>query len=170
MRLKDIVEAEDKKGTYAGVHFSEDTKDRIEKFIKENNIPNGVPRDKLHTTIIYSRKHLPNYEPQGELQEPWIGKPLHLDVWKSQKTENTEPANCLVLEYECEECVDRHEYLMKEHGATYDFDEYKTHVTLSYDIGDMSLKDIDDPETIGDLEIVEEYHEDLNLNWAKDNT
>ncbi len=39
MRLHNLYE-EEKKGTYAGIHFDDDTKDRIMKFIKDNKIPN----------------------------------------------------------------------------------------------------------------------------------
>lgn len=170
MKLEHLFEQE-KKGTYAGVHFTEDTKKRIAKFIKDNNIPNGVPTNKLHTTILYSRKHLPNYEPQGKISPVWIGKPKKFVVWQTKPTDKyPEPANALILKYDCPECVKRHKELMKEHDAEYDYDVFRTHVTLSYNIGDMDIKDLPDPSEIGDIKIDEEYHEDLNLNWADDNT
>jgi hypothetical protein len=75
------------------------------------------------------------------------------------------------MKFKCEELNARHKELMDEHDATYDFPEYKTHVTLSYDIGDMDETKLPDViKTIGEMKIVKEYGEDLDLDWAKNNT
>lgn len=171
MKLNDIYESTPQKGTYAGVHFDYDTKRRIEKYIKENNIPNPVPLHKLHNTLIYSRKFLPKFEAQGRIDPPWIGEPIEFDVFTAQPDEDGNKARCLVLKFESTECTERHNEIMDKHGATFDYDEYTPHITFSYDIGDMDIKDLPDPvEAIGDIKIVDEYQEDLNLNWAKENT
>ena len=170
MKLEDIMEKEEElPGTYAAVHFYDDTVDNIKTFIEENEIPNAVPADKLHTTLLYSRKPCPDYEPMGTYKHMMTGTPTEFDVWQSQPDDDGNRSNCLVLKYDCDELVDRHNHLMDEHDATFDFDEYRPHVTLSYDIGDMSIDNLD-PEKIGPINIVEEYGEDLDQNWAKDNT
>ena len=171
MKLYDVMEKEEteEKGTYAGVRFCYDTVSRIKAYIEENEIAQPVPDEKLHTTLLYSRKFLPDYTPQGEIDPPLVGKGTKFDVWESQPNENGEKSNCLVMEYDCPELTERHESLMKEHGGTFDFDEYKPHVTLSYNIGDMDASKLN-PADIGDLNLVTEYGEDLNMNWAKDNT
>jgi 2'-5' RNA ligase len=57
---------------------------------------------------------------------------------------------------------------MKKHDATYDFPEYKPHITLSYDIGDLDEKNLPDiGKYVDEIGIDEEYGEDLDLNWAK---
>lgn len=156
------------KGTYAGVHFDKNTTDRIKAFIEANNIPNAAPSDKLHTTVLYSRKYLPNYEPAGDVN--MTGKPLKFEKWLTQADDKGYRASALVLTYVCPELVNRHKELMKEHDATFDYDEFKPHITLSYDIGrEFDTKKLD-PKDIGDLNIINEYGEDLNLDWAKDNT
>lgn len=177
MRLDEITiataikEAEekhgDKKGTYAGVKFSTASINNIQKYIENNNIPNAVPKNKLHTTLLYSRKHLPNYEPAGKLEPILTAKPSKFAIWPSQPDENGEPNNCLVLEYDCSDLTKRHKDLMKEHDGEYDWDDYKTHVTFSYNVKDLDVKDL--PPFEDELEITEEYGEDLNLDWAKDN-
>lgn len=164
MKLTEITEGKMQKGTYAGVHFSKKTQKSLEQYCKANEIPNSVPREKFHTTLLYSRKHLPDYKAQGTFETPLIGKPMKFEIWKSQ-----EGNNCLVLTFKCKALEDRHHELMDLHKATYDFPTYKTHVTLSYDVGDFDLNKLD-VNGIGDLEIAEEYQENLNLNWAKDNT
>ena len=165
MKLETLSEGlkESKTGTYVAVTFSKDTVKRIKAFMKDNDVPNPLASDKLHTTLIYSKKHLPDFKAQGKLDEPWIGKVTGLDIFKSQQGNN-----CLVARFDCKEAVARHKEIMKEHEATYDYPEFKLHFTLSYDCGDFDEKSIKDPaKSIGNIEIVEEYTEDLNLDWAK---
>lgn len=169
MKLKQLLEKKKQKGIYAGVRFDDDTAKRIKTFIEENEIPNGVPNNKLHTTVLYSKKHLPNFKAADKYDKPLIGKPTDFDVWKSQPDEEGNMTNCLILLYDCQQLIDRHESLMKEHNATFDYDEYNPHITLSYNIGDMSIDKLD-PADIGDINIVKEYQEELKQDWAKNNT
>ena len=178
MKLKELIEeqeteeTESTKGTYAGARFSKQTVDDIKSYCEENEIPNPLKSEKLHTTILYSRKYLPEYNPCGMYDPLMVGKPKGFDVWKTTCSQGSTPdpdaeqTNCLVLEFDCPELEKRHEGLMKEHEATYDYDEYKTHVTLSYDIGDVDIKDL--PPYTGVIEIEEEYGEDLDLDWASE--
>lgn len=172
MKLFEIIEEQQEtKGTYAAVRFDPATKAAIAKWIENSKIPNPTNTDKLHCTVLYSRKYCPDYEPLGDIDPPWIGKPDKLEVWESRgKLRNEEPKRCLVMKFSCDDLVKRHEELMKEHDATYDFPEYKTHITLSYDIGDMDEADLPDISSIGDITIVEEYGEDLDLDWAAKST
>lgn len=175
MKLIDLLvekKEPETKGTYAAVKFDEATQDAIVKYIEDNDIPNGLSKSKLHTTLLYSRKYCPNYEPAGDIDPAWVGKPTKLEVWESKGKLRDEPTTrCLVLKFNCPEMDERHKELMAEHDATYDFPEYKTHVTLSYDIGVMDESKLPSPtDAIGDLTIVEEYGEDLQLDWAKTNT
>jgi len=167
MKIKELIEKK-QPGTYAGVHFNDETKDALMSFIKENKIPNPPPKHKMHTTLLYSRTPCPNYKPRGEINPAYVGKPGQYNIWESQPDEDGNKTKCLVMEFDCPELNKRHEYLMKEHGASFDYDEYKTHVTLSYDVGDMDIKDL--PKFDKSLEITEEYYEPLDLDWAKANT
>lgn len=169
MKLFEIIMETEHKGTYAGVRFDDNTKRAISKYIKDNDIPNPVSADKLHTTLLYSRKHLPNYKPLGQLKRALVGHPTEFDVWESKgKLRDEATTRCLVLEFKCPNLVERHKHLMDEHQATYDFPEYKTHITLSYDIGDLDIDDLPDiKKTLDSITIVEEYSEELDLQWAK---
>jgi len=168
MKMIDILEKTETKGTYAGVKFNNKTNTAICKFIEDNDIPNPIDPDKLHTTLLYSKKYLPDYKPSGVYEDSLVGKPTGFEKWPSQPDEDGNVAMCLVLKYTCPELITRHKDLMKEHGGTYDFDEYKPHITFSYDVAGMQCKDL--PKFDEDIEAVEEYAEDLNLDWAKDNT
>ena len=167
MKSWEFITEDSQKGTYAAVRFSDDTKTAIKEYIEEHDIPNATPNDKLHCTLLYSRKHCPDYEPQGKIEPMLRGKPGAFQVWEGQPDDDGNKPNCLVMEFDCAKLTARHKELMDEHKATFDYPEYKTHVTFSYDIGDMDVDDL--PAYNGPIEIVEEYSEDLDLDWAQNN-
>lgn len=168
--MEELLLEESTKGSYAAVTFSKDTVKRLTQFCVENDIPNPLKPHKFHTTLLYSRKFLPDYEAQGKLDPPWIGTPYRFDVWETQPKKDGGPTSrCLVMIYESKELKARHVKLMDEHEAEFDFKTYNPHITLSYDIGNMKIKGITDKiKDIGDIEIVDEYGEDLKLDWAID--
>ena len=172
MKLEDVLlfekKEEQSKGTYAGVRFSEDTVNQIKTFMEENEIPQPIPDEKMHTTLLYSRKHLPDYKAHGDYKQMMVGEPTEFDLWESQPDEDGNKSNCLVLQYDCEPLLERHKSLMDEHGGTFDFDEFKPHVTLSYNVGDLDLSNLN-PSNIGPINVISEYQEDLNMDWAKSN-
>lgn len=162
MKVTAIIEKKDNKGTYAGVRFDDDTNDSIKKYIEDNDIPNGISPKDFHTTLLYSRKFLPDYEPEGVYSQPMIGKPVGFEKWSTQPDDNGKVSACLVLRYDCDQLTSRHEALMQEHEATYDYPEYKPHITLSYDIGSLQVKDL--PKFDSELKIVKEYSEELDVD------
>lgn len=170
MKVQELFEKQEPtKGTYAAVKFDKSTTDALAKYISDNKIPNPIKTEKMHCTVLYSRKYCPDYEPLGEIDPPWIGKPDKLEVWESKgKLRDEAPTRCLVMKFTCEELNARHKELMDEHDATYDFPEYKTHITLSYDIGDMDEDELPSiKDAIDEIKVVSEYGEDLESDWAK---
>lgn len=159
MKVSEIFE-NGEKGTYAAVRFSPATNATLEQYTKDNKVPKPPKAKDFHTTLLYSRKHLPNYQAAGKLDDPLIGTPTGFDIWPSQPDENGKKKNVLVLEFSCPALFQRHHKLMHQHGATYDFDRYRPHITLSYDAGDLDPSKL--PDFDEELEIVEEYMEDLN--------
>ena len=168
MLMKEILEEKrkTKRGTYSGVKPTQETIDQVGKYLKDNKVPTPVKPEKLHITILYSRKYLPNYKPAGKISTPYKCKATDFTVWKTSPEDPNEPkTNCLIVKLDCPELIKRHKDLMKEHGATFDYDKYEPHITLSYDIGDLDVSKLPKPNF--DLEFDTEYKEDLNLNWAK---
>lgn len=173
MKLRDLKEqpTPTKPGTYAAVKFDDSTNSAISQYVSDNNIPNGCAVSKLHTTVVYSRKHLPDLQALGTISPPWVGTPTELDVFDTRPTDGSTPKRCLVLKYVCPELDKRHNFIMDEHEAQYDFDEYIPHVTLSYDIGELDIKKLPDVSAaIPEIRITSEYVEDLNLSWANGST
>lgn len=154
-----------KDGTYIAVRFSKKTQNDLKDLAKALGIDNVVPREKMHCTIVYSRKPFKDFEVHGKIDPPWEGTPTKLEIFPTQSG-----ARALVLRFDCQKMKDRHEYFEKEYGATYDYDEYKIHATLSYDVGqDWQIpKDFDISKYVETIEIDHEYYEPLNLDWVKE--
>ncbi|MCK9369784.1 hypothetical protein M0R04_07760 [Candidatus Dojkabacteria bacterium] len=162
-----LYEIASKKGTYAAVRFSDETNKAILKYIKDNKIPNGLKTKDLHTTLLYSRKFLPDYKPGGKYEKPMVGIPTEFDVWESNN-EDGNNTNCLVIKYKCPELTKHHKQLMKDHKATFDYPDYNCHVTLSYDIKDTDIKKLPKfKDIVPTINIISEYGEDLNLSWSQ---
>lgn len=163
--LKMLLETKNKKekqeGTYVGAKFSEETENNLKKFMTDINVPKPLAAKDFHTTIIFSRKKFPNtFKPLGKIKDGWKATPTSLDIFTGRNGQN-----CLVLKYTCDDQKKRHEYLMEKYKATYDWPEYKLHLTLSYDCGDFDVKAIKVKDYIQELTIDKEYEEDLQLDW-----
>lgn len=156
-------------GTYAAVKYSVETRNKIAKFIKELDIPNPLATSKIHTTVLYSRKFLPNLKSEvTKFKTPLTATMKGYDVWKTRPEDGSDPTDCLVIKLDSPELTTLHNVLMDLHKATYDFEEYTPHISLSYDIGDFQLSSLSSHmKAFGKLEIVEFYSEELDLNWAK---
>ena len=158
--LKSLLEGKEPDGTYVGVKLSKDSMKKLSELQKAIDVPNPLDPEKMHITVIYSRKHLPDFKAKGKLEKPIKAKLDELDIFPSRDDKNV-----LVVKLKTPELTKRHKEIMKEHGATYDWDEYKPHVTLSYDVGDFDPKAHNLKDHLNEIEIVEEYDEDLKLDW-----
>ena len=76
---------ESEPGTYAGLRFNQESLKSLKEFLDNNTIPNKVPEEKLHVTLLYSRKHIPNFKADGELLEPIICEPQEFTVWGNKR-------------------------------------------------------------------------------------
>lgn len=149
---KKIVET--KSGTYAGIRFSEDTNKALE--VLSFQLPNGITD--FHTTLLYSRDNLPNYIPQGEIYPIWS---VDLDTISLEKWDTEDGNSIAVITYRCPNLESRHKHLTKAHNAKWDYDSYIPHITLSYNIEDFDLSNLD-MSALTKIEIVSEYSEPLD--------
>lgn len=133
LSYKEFNESKQLPGTYAAVKLFPERAVIIYKLMVNLKVPNPEQADKFHVTLLYSRKHLPNYVPQPELH--FLSVPTCLEVWPTKSGKN-----CLVLKLDSPALQARHKELMTMHEAEYDYPEYKTHISLSYDIGDYDIK------------------------------
>ena len=167
MKLDQIVteRRKEQRGTYAGLRFSKESLAKIEAYLKQNHLPNATRPSKLHVTLLYSRIPCDDYEAPGKLKTPYVCKVDGFEIFKTSSPDpSKEGWNALVARLDCPELIARHKLLMEEYGATYDFDEYIPHFTLSYNIEDLDWKSL--PKFSGTLELDFEYSEELDLDWA----
>ena len=155
MKLNEIAKKAD--GTYVGTNIDKESKDRIKRLVLELGVQNGIRSDKMHVTLIYSRKYVPTLKAETS---PYPMKAIgsSLEIFPTQ-----DDKNALVMKLKCDELIDRHNQLMSEYQTTYDYDEYIPHITLSYDCGDF-----DPTSYTGEFPLVtitDEYVEDLVLYW-----
>lgn len=128
--------------------------DEILKWAREQGIQNLLPAEELHTTVVYSRQPI-DWMQVGEAYEDKIeikaGGPRSVEQFGA----------ALVVEYANFSLSARHNDAERA-GATWDHDEYRPHVTLSYDPGV-------DPEDVepyrGRILLGPEIFENLDPNW-----
>ena len=153
-------------GRYVGMHFTPDTQDLLKKIVHDEKLPNSVPLHKIHTTITYSKDNsVPDYKCDGELEEPIEAEIDSFDLFPT-----AEGNKCLVAKLNCPEFHRRHS-MMRDLGASYDYDEYIPHITLSYNAGDFpsdKLETLNKKYKGTKVYANEEYDEPIKTNWAKD--
>lgn len=155
-------------GRYIGIRFTPDTKEKLKQIIHSEEVPNKIDPSDFHSTVVYSREsNIPGYEVSGKLETPIDAVIDSFDIFPSQ-----DGKNCLVVKLQAPDLEDMHKKT-KEHGASYDFDEYIPHVTLSYDAGEWSQEDLDKltqkykgTKLYGD----EEYDSEIIDNWFEKNS
>lgn len=158
MKLNEIAELVKKPlGTYVAAKLDTKSKNSIVELCEELNLTNRIQRDKMHTTIIYSRVYNKNVVADNS-QYPMSATGKELKIFPTQ-----DGKRALVLILDCPSMVKRHNDLMSEYELSYDYDKYNVHITLSYDVGDMNIDDID--VKLPNVTYVSEYVEDLILNW-----
>lgn len=159
--MEDDEKKNDEPGTYVAGYFSDESQNQIFELAKKIGVPNLVPKDKYHVTIIFSKKTI-SYKGLNDLKEPWIVEAAEFHVFPTQSGKK-----CLVLKLDAPDLVHQHNKIMKKYKeATYDFDEYIPHVTLSYDMKDFEMPKNSELEVLGELEIVSEIAEPINNDFV----
>jgi hypothetical protein len=117
-------------GLYVAAYFSDETNQNIAKYLSDNKIPNPIKSPGFHTTIVYSKVPVADFEPNHSIGIEVDTTGSTIEGWDVPSG-----TRCLVWHYESNYLHLRFQEAMMA-GATYDFDEYKPHISLSYDIGD----------------------------------
>jgi hypothetical protein len=124
-------------GTYFSIEPSIQSKMLIHAVMTEYGIKNQIPLNKLHTTIIYSKKPCPDmryYQPKL----PVWGVANRFELFGTKVG-----TKCLVLLVSSPEIEELYNKL-QQYEPTTDFPNYRAHMSLSYDFdGECPvLKDI----------------------------
>lgn len=143
-------------GTYSSLNLDSKSSKQLYKWAKKNIDGELTPQSQYHVTLIYSRTGIPSAK--GET----IDLPLKAEAvgWEIFPTQDG--GKCLVLRIENPELDELHNLYREKYGATYDYDEYKPHVTISYDYKENSV-----PDTLPDVVLWFDKHtfKPLDTNW-----
>jgi 2'-5' RNA ligase len=115
-----------KQPLYVAVEPDEATKRLLTKIQNRYTVPHAYSPDKMHCTLIYSNK--PCGLPQMNPKTVYRAQFDKFDFFDQRNGKR-----CLVMKVKSPELLSRHNSLMKEMKASYDFPEYLPHITLSYD-------------------------------------
>jgi hypothetical protein len=118
--------ARHKDGTYVSLLMDKASRDLLDVFTTNNlGLTEKVHPDSYHCTVIYSRTPVPNAE---IIKYPTkvVAHVMGYDVFTTK-----DGGKCLVMRLHCPQAFSLNLVLNKL-GATSDYDEYKPHVTISY--------------------------------------
>lgn len=147
--------ANDKQPMYVAVRPDVDAIDVLRKIIRQYGVPNPIPNEGMHCTLIYSRT--PTVIPQVQNLRIYKGTLEKFTVFNSR-----DGKRCLVAKIDSIDLLARHNELMTELDASYDFPEYLPHVTLSYDIGEFDESILNEVLIKTPIYFTDEYYEILD--------
>jgi 2'-5' RNA ligase len=153
---------DDARGTYAAFKLSDESKKQIKQIQKA--VKNPVPVDKLHVTLLYSRKEMVGLTDNDV--KAYQEVPATVAEWDIFPTQDGKRA--MVLKLDAPALVHLHKEFMEKYKGTYDHDEYIPHITISYDIGEGNLRMTRNVFKGMKLTLVAPYIEDLDLNWKSE--
>ncbi len=151
---EDKLSIEYPNGVYISVKLSEETENYVKEY-QRKYLKNQKINKELHCTLIYSQKPqvdeiIPSsYKAIGTFQEFNFFGPDN---------------NTLVVEINSQDLRRRNEELVEKYGFISDFDEYKSHVTLSYEVENVDLNSLPPMDFVFNFE--DESVEHLDKSWG----
>lgn len=124
-------------GTYISAQLDDQSKNKLYDFTKTLELSDPAPKEQYHSTIIYSRVGVPETE-YFDYPESFKGTFKEWRIFENR----IQGTKCLVAIVDSPELHGLHERIMNETAATYDFDEYHPHVTLTYNYEYDKVPDI----------------------------
>lgn len=123
--------AKHKDGTYVALDMSKESKDLLDNFVANNlGLTERVDKKTYHITVIYSRTPVPSAEALLHVNTsiPVEAQPVGYEIFPTKND-----GYCLVMRIICPYATRINSQLERE-GATSDYDQYKPHITIAYDI------------------------------------
>jgi hypothetical protein len=118
-------------GTYASLKLSPESSLQLDAFIS-NKIASGVDPDSYHCTIMCSRVPVP------EADNIRVRLPIYAKAKGYELFSTKDGKKCLVLLIESDEINWLHNHT-NYLGASYDYPEYRSHITLALDHDNVDL-------------------------------
>lgn len=146
-------------GTFVGLRLTKESMEALATLAAK--APNPVSKGEMHVTVIYSTKAI-DFKARGKLKQPIEIKGKHFSIFHTQ-----DGNDCLVLELDAPDIINRHRHIMDTTGATYGHAVYKPHITLSYNVGkDFDLEKLGNIKDLPKLYAHQEYSEFIDDEWV----
>ena len=154
MDVTDWMAASGDAGLYVRRNLTDDSAAALTAWAEGQGITNLTPPHEMHATVVYSTTGVPIHPEPGEITASPDGRSVAPLGDKG----------AIVLHFVSPELEGRWQ-MARDAGATWEFNGYRPHVTISYDADGI------DPDQIepfnGDLVFGPEIHEPLNTSWAE---
>lgn len=128
---------------------------------KAQGFETTVPADDLHVTIAYSRQALDWMKISGDWGSRQDGG-MTVAPGGARLVEPLGGEGAVVLLFNSSELAWRHMQI-REAGASWDYEEYQPHVTITYAAGDMDLSKVE--PYCGKIEFGPEIFQALDTDW-----
>lgn len=116
-------------GTYVAAKLTKASQSALDYFVTEAGITNAADPKQYHSTVIYSRKGVPDVK-NYKFKLPFKA---HIKEWKLFDTQFGKSGKCLVAIMDSPELEKAHRDIRQQYGALHGFPDYHPHVTVSYD-------------------------------------
>ena len=117
-----------KTGVYAAFKVSDESARKIERWAKDNRIPNVLHRKNMHVTTVYSKRNI-KYRPLKPSSPIKVSKDtMDIEMFKTDDNKNA-----LAIRFYNKRVQTRWKKAMNI-GATWGYKEYIPHVTISNDV------------------------------------
>ena len=156
-------------GVYALCEYQDDSLIELAKWIEAHDdlIPMPVTSDNIHTTVVYSRSNFQiptDVDAFNQALSELKFYPAGLTILGRQNDDK----KALAILLDAGPLIDLHN-MLKESGASHDFDDYIPHITVSYEISDdFDISQIALPEFCFKPEKIN--FKPLNTNWCLQDT
>lgn len=121
--------ARHKDGTYVSMDLSQESRALLDNFVEMNlGLTERVDPSTYHITIIYSRSPVPSAEQYDGYGTEQPARVIGYEVFPTKND-----GKCLVMRLQCPFAELMNKELTAQ-GATSDYDTYKPHLTIAYDI------------------------------------
>jgi 2'-5' RNA ligase len=121
--------AKHKDGTYVSMDLSDESRALLDNFVEMSlGLTERVDPSTYHITVIYSRTPVPTAEHIAGMSTTTTASVVGYEVFPTKSN-----GKCLVMRLEFSFANALNSKLTQE-GATSDYDQYKPHLTLAYDM------------------------------------
>lgn len=133
--------------------------DALVKWAKANGFETTVPVDEMHVTVCFSKMPMDWFKPGPT----WL-EGLEVPAGGPRTLEVLGPKKAVVLRFACDELRWRWERF-KECGASWDYEDYKPHVTISHAGGPAEIEQIEPFQD--ELKFGPEKFAPIQQDWEK---